>query len=236
MDTQRVSSNMEPVKKIKNSKFKLIMFDFDGTLVDTAPDIISATNLLLTKNGHKALPADVIRRDIGTGLKTLLKDFFPEANEDPAIEEGLYTDFLDIYRHEFLKNPVIFEGLENFLQKEVPARDLKIAIVSNKKEDLIPPILEKVGLQKYPWVKIIGGNTFEHMKPHPMPILEAISAAGVQPEEAVLVGDGTPDVEGAHAAKCTSVAVSFGYTPIETLMSLGAHFRIDHFDELTQCL
>jgi len=233
---ERSSSNLIFVDKIKNSKTKLVMFDFDGTLVDTAPDIVAATNLLLTKYGHQALPEEVIRRDIGTGLKTLLKDFFPEAHESEAIEAGLMEEFLLIYRNQYLKSPKPFDGVLDFLSRTVPELGLKIAIVSNKSEALISPILKELQMNQFPWVRIIGGDTFEHMKPHPLPLEMAMRAAGVSAEESVLVGDGTPDIEGALAAGCRSIAVSFGYTPLQTLLSLGAHRYIHHYRELSDLL
>lgn len=214
------------------NKIKLIMFDFDGTLVDTAPDIIAATNQLLEKHNHTPLAPEVIRQDIGTGLKKLLLDFFPEAQSRPDLEQQLTDEFLEIYRSLYLNSPRAFPGLENFLLNEASRQNYKLAIVSNKKEELIHPILEKLKLDRWPWVKIIGGDTFSTMKPDPQPILAAIQAAQVETHESVLVGDGIPDIQGARAVGCYSLAVSFGYAPIDLLMRMGAHGRLNHFDEL----
>jgi phosphoglycolate phosphatase len=221
------SSNFNPVKKIK-----LVMFDFDGTLVDTAPDIVTATNQLLINHGHPMQAPEVIKQDIGTGLKKLLLDFFPEARDSTLAEAELTQEFLEIYRSVFLNSPHLFPGAELFLREISSSQGLKVAIVSNKREQLIHPILKKLQLSDFPWVKIIGGDTFSVMKPDPLPLISAINAAGVKPSEAVIVGDGTPDIEGALAAQCRSVAVSFGYTPIDQLMKLGATARIDDFSEL----
>jgi phosphoglycolate phosphatase len=218
------------------AKIKFVMFDFDGTLVDTAPDLVAATNRLLVQHGHQALAPEVIRKDIGTGLKTLIKDFFPEIQNDPLQEERLMENFLSLYKDEYLNSPQTFPGAEIFLKEQAPLLNLQTAIVSNKREELIHPILKRVGLDELPWVKVIGGNTFSTMKPDPQPLLEAINAAGVSPQETVLVGDGIPDIMGAAAVGCLSIAVSFGYAPIDQLMGLGAHARIDHYEELSALL
>lgn len=212
------------------------MFDFDGTLIDTAPGIVSATNELLTNYKHSPLSSEVIRSHIGTGLKGLLHDFFPELIENNAEEERLTEEFLEIYRSHYLKDPKPFPGAKDFLERIVPNRGYQIAIVSNKKEQLIHPILDHLNLNEMPWVKIVGGDTFETMKPDPKPILSAIQEASVRPQEAVLVGDGAPDIQGAMAAQCHSIAVSFGYSPIEDLMRLGAHAQVDHYNELPDAI
>ncbi len=212
------------------------MFDFDGTLVDTASDLVLATNQLLLKYGHPPLAPEVIRQDIGTGLKNLLFDFFPEARESLEKELQLTNEFLEIYRSVFLNSPQLFPGAKDFLFSQSVQGEYKIAIVSNKREDLIHPILKKLQLDQLPWVKIIGGDTLPTMKPDKAPLLLAIDAAQVHPSEAVIVGDGTPDIEGAHAAGSFSIAVSFGYTPIQQLLALGAHNHIDDFKDLLTVL
>lgn len=218
------------------NKIKLVMFDFDGTLIDTAPGIVAAVNELLVNYNHKPLAPDEVRAHIGTGLKGLLRDFFPELDENSPEEAHLTDEFLEIYRSYYLRDPQPFPGAREFLEEVAPAHGFQIAIVSNKREHLIHPILSHLEMNEMPWVKIVGGDTFETMKPHPQPILSAIREASVRPQEAVLVGDGVPDIEGAIAAQCHSIAVSFGYTPIEDLMKLGAHGQVDHYSQLSDAI
>ncbi|NJL24082.1 MAG: HAD hydrolase-like protein [Calothrix sp. SM1_5_4] len=206
------------------AKIRLVCFDFDGTLIDTAPDLIRATNLYLKSKGLEPLPEARIRGEIGMGLRRLILDVYPgDLDEDGR--KRVEAEFLQVYEREFLTSPAPFEGALEFLQNF----DGEIAIVSNKRMRFILPILQKLELDRLPWVKIVGGDTYPNMKPHPEPFLAAIQAAGVSPEETLIVGDGHPDVRGALAIESRCVAVSFGYTPVEELMDLGAWSRIDSF-------
>lgn len=207
---------------------ELLIFDFDGTLVDTAPDLIRATNLYLESQGLDALPEATIRAEIGMGLRNLIMQIYPAENKDDVFKRKIEGEFLAVYEREFLHNPQPFPGLIEFLSQW----DRQIAIVSNKRHRFITPILQKLGLDQFPWVKIIGGDTYPNMKPHPEPFLAAINAAGVTPEETLIVGDGTPDVEGANAIGSRCIACEHGYEPIDLLMDLGAHAKISDFTEL----
>ena len=210
------------------ARTELVIFDFDGTLVDTAPDLVTATNLWLAARGLPAESDARIRSEIGMGLRRFLVDLFPADSLTPEERRELDDEFTLIYEQNFLKNPRLFDGVETFLN----AWDGRVAIVSNKRVRFIHPLIERLDLGRYDWAAVIGGDTFEVMKPHPKPFLAAMEAAGVRPDETVIVGDGEPDVEGALGLGTPAVAVSFGYAPIGTLMSLGARARIDHFDEL----
>lgn len=221
----------QPMKKIK-----LTMFDFDGTLVDTAPDIITTTNLLLTKYEKPTLSAQAIRDEIGTGLGRLVEDVFPESKEDRSYHQSLIEEFISIYNERMLDTPSLFPGALEFLTTRAPSAGQKIAIVSNKREAMIHKILGHLGLTHLPWVDIIGGDTLKSMKPDPAPFRRAIEKAGVDVTEAVIIGDGTPDIVGAANTGCFSIAVDFGYGAISELMSLGAHAKLSNYSMLPKVL
>jgi len=211
---------------------QLVMFDFDGTLVDTAPDLIRSTNIFLESRGQQPLPEETIRSHIGFGLKNLMLESFPEALEHPAKVAEIEKEFLAIYDQQFLKTPELYPNAREFLE----TWNGDIAIVSNKRARYIHPILEHLKIDKLPWKAIIGGDTLAQMKPHPTPFLEAMKNAGTDRATTVMVGDGEPDVEGALAVGIHSIAVSFGYSSIERLVHLGANDTIDNFSELTKKL
>ncbi len=210
------------------SKVQLVIFDFDGTLVDTAPDLIRATNFYLEAQGLDPLPEARIRAEIGMGLRKLINDLMPQEGMDDERRRQIEGEFLATYDREYLHSPTLFDGAREFLTEW----EGQIAIVSNKRIRYIPPILEKLDLQRLPWTSIIGGDTYPNMKPHPEPFLAAMAAAGVTPEETLVVGDGTPDILGALAVGSRSVAVDFGYQSPDFLMSLGAWKRIETFHDL----
>jgi 2-phosphoglycolate phosphatase len=212
---------------------ELVIFDFDGTLVDTAPDLIRATNLYLESKGVDALPEAQIRAEIGMGLRKLIIDVYPELHDgDDMMKRRIEGEFIAVYEREFLNDPKLFPGALDFLSEW----EGKIAIVSNKRARFIHPILQKLAIDTLPWALIVGGDTYLNMKPHPEPLMGAIMAAGVTPEETVLVGDGTPDVIGANNVGCRCVAVEFGYTEVDELMGLGAWTSIAEFEELLPLL
>jgi len=210
------------------SRIQMVMFDFDGTLVDTAPDLISATNLFLQSKGVAPMSDAAIRREIGVGLTRFLMDIYPDHNDEADKRKLLEAEFISLYEQEFLKTPRLFDGAYEFLHEW----EGQLAIVSNKRARFIAPILKQLGLADLKWTAIIGGDTFPHMKPHPEPFLAAMSKAGLTPEECLMVGDGSPDIVGSLAVGCTSVAVDFGYSTLEELVDLGAHYQIRGFDEL----
>lgn len=209
-------------------KIQLVLFDFDGTLVDTAPDLVRAANLYLKSKSMEPLNEAQIRNEIGMGLRRFIVEIYPEKNKDEEFRKRIEKEFIDVYEQEYLHSPRVFDGLREFLYEF----DGQIGIVSNKRERFIRPILQKLELDKHPWVRIVGGDTYANMKPHPEPFLRVIEAAGVTPEETLIVGDGHPDVEGALAIGSPSVVVGFGYTSTEELMNLGGTYSIESYDEL----
>jgi phosphoglycolate phosphatase len=211
---------------------ELVIFDFDGTLVDTAPDLIRATNFFLESQGFDSLPPEVIRSEIGMGLKRLILTIYPDQPVDEATARQIEGGFLEIYDREFLHSPALFPGAYEFLTEW----DGQIAVVSNKRARYILPIMEKLGLNRLTWAAVIGGDTYSHMKPHPEPFLGAMNAAGVAPDSTVIVGDGQPDVTGALAMGSKCICAGFGYTPLDQLMALGGWASIDEFSELLPLL
>jgi len=209
-------------------KIDLVIFDFDGTLVDTAPDIVRATNLFLQSKGLEPLTEARIRSEIGLGLKKLILELYPEDQITPALEQSVYDEFTAIYEKEFLQSPRLFDGAYEFLTEW----EGQIAIVSNKRMRFIEPILRHLSLDSLPWVKVIGGDTFTNMKPHPEPFMAAIAAADCSPEETLIVGDGIPDVQGAQAIGSLCVAVDFGYHSSQHLLELGAWKNLPSFSDL----
>ncbi len=208
----------------------MLLFDFDGTLVDTADDIVRATQKFLVRHGHSELPHHVIVAEIGGGLRKLLAGVFGEPPE--SISSSLMEDLIQIYEAEYLRDPKWMPGAENFLKYWQGPK----AIVSNKPERFIRPLLEALGSPPSSWTHIVGGDTYSTNKPDPQPFLKALACAQKTPDQAVMIGDGHPDVLGALQVPMTSVAVSFGYCPIDTLMALGAHHRLDHFDHLPKLI
>lgn len=207
---------------------RLVAFDFDGTLVHTAPDIVRATNEFLQLHGREPLPEQEVIEHIGMGLVGLIRGVVPEAAHHPEIAADIEAQFSKVYDEHVLREVRPFDGVKEFLS-QWPHRT---AIVSNKPERYIHQILKHLRLDQIPWSAIIGGDSLRTKKPHPLPLETAMNAAGASSEETLMVGDGPPDMGVALACKTHLLAVSFGYSPLSELRALGAEHWIDHFQEL----
>lgn len=210
----------------------LLVFDLDGTLVDSAPDIIVAVNRTLQNYGKRTLSDDVIIAHIGEGLKKLIADLFLEDDLDPSKIIDIEMEFLRIYEEEMFNRTRIFPGVETFLQN-YPG---PMAIITNKNERPAKALLKHLSLDRYPWVNVFGADTLEERKPSPLPLQTMMKLAGHTPQNTFMIGDGIPDVLSALRAGVPSIAIGFGYTSTHLLQQYEPKGVLGHYSELSQLL
>ncbi len=211
---------------------KLLIFDLDGTLVDSAPSIVAAVNSFMTANGRAKIEEEKIKNAIGSGLRSLVFSLLPETANSPKLLETLEADFLKHYRQYLFHNLTIWPGVEDFLANIHE----KIVVVTNKHEQLARETLSHLKLDRFPWLTVIGGDTLPEKKPHPLPLLESLSLAGVKAHEALMIGDGEPDVMAAKACGIEPIALTFGYGDPKVLQRLGAKHFISSFYDLRSAI
>lgn len=191
-----------------------IIFDLDGTLIDTAPDLIDTLNVILTREGYAALPFGRARDAIGGGAKKLLERALAQQGADvtPARLDKLYVEYLRHYSEHIADRSRPFPGLERALDA-LAARDYRLAVCTNKLEWLSVRLLDLLKL-RHRFATVCGQDTFKIAKPHPEVLLKTVAAAGGDPAHAVMVGDSITDIAAARAAGIPIIAVDFGYTDI----------------------
>jgi len=208
-----------------------IVFDLDGTLVDTAPDLIDTLNVILARHNVAPVDFDEARSMIGAGVKPLLVRGLASKGVrlPPAEIDRLFAEYLDIYAAHIADRSRPFPGLERALDA-LAAQGCRLAVCTNKLEWLSVRLLEALGLASR-FVAICGQDTFAMRKPDPEMLRLTIVRAGGDTGHAVMVGDSMTDVATAKAAAVPVIAVDFGYTEIAAA-ELGADRLISHFDAL----
>jgi phosphoglycolate phosphatase len=186
----------------------LILFDLDGTLADTAPDLAAAANQQRLYNGLEPLPYEALRPVASQGAGGLLRVALGLAPGD-ADYEPTRVRFLQDYAARLTRHSQLFPGIQSLLQ-HIGAEGLAWGIVTNKVTYLTLPIVETLGLNRDRAV-LVCGDTTAHTKPHPLPLLHAAHQAGFAVEHCVYVGDDRRDIEAAHAAGMPAVAAAYGY-------------------------
>jgi phosphoglycolate phosphatase len=209
----------------------VIAFDLDGTLVDTAQDLVGALNTVLHEQGLPPLPLAVARVMVGRGARALIQQGFAAAGEplDAADTQPLFERFIDIYRARIADESRPFEGCEAALD-DLSAAGAILAVCTNKRTDLSLALLDALGLTDR-FAAVIGADLAPAPKPDASHLLATIAAAHGSPARALMVGDSASDVGSARAAAIPSIVVTFGYTEIPAA-ELGGDHLIDRFADL----
>ena len=188
-------------------KLRAILFDLDGTLLDTAPDMAGALNALRVEKGLAPLPFPTLRAVVSHGAARLVKIGFPDASSGEAAQ--LQQRFLDIYRGALGVGTRLFPDMDGVLA-ELAARNLKSGIITNKPAWLTDPLLQELGLRER-FCCVVSGDSLAERKPHPLPLLHAAGLADALPGECVYLGDAERDVQAAHAAGMPALVANYGY-------------------------
>jgi phosphoglycolate phosphatase len=209
----------------------IVVFDLDGTLAETAEDLIATLNVVLAREKLPPLPLDKARDLLGAGAKALIERGFAESKTEITDEklQELFTFFLDHYAKNIAVHSTLFPGVLNALTA-LEDQGFKLAVCTNKMEAHALELLKVLGvLERFAYVS--GKDTFDVSKPNPRHITETIRSAGGDPKRSVMVGDSRADIDAAKAANIPVVGVTFGYTNVH-VRDLGADAVIDHFDGL----
>lgn len=193
---------------------RAVLFDLDGTLLDTAPDMGAALNQLLREEGRTALEFAHIRPHVSHGARALVRLGFSNAVMDNAEEfDRLRLRFLDIYRGLLAQETRIFEGIPAALAR-LETAGIPWGIVTNKPGWLTEPLLQEMNLHQRARV-VVSADTLAHRKPHPAPLLHAAGKLGLAPSQCIYIGDAEGDVLAAKAAGMPVFVALFGYIPEE---------------------
>ena len=208
-----------------------LVFDLDGTLAETAPDIMATLNHLLVREGLAALPVSAARNLVGAGARALLERGFKAAGEPlgPERLEALFQDFFVHYLDHVADSSHLFEGAEAALRR-CREEGFALAVCTNKPEPHSRALIEKLGALPL-FDAIAGRETFAFCKPDPRHITETIRLAGGDPARSIMVGDSRTDVDAARGAGIPVIGVTFGYTDTP-MQELAPDRIISHFDEL----
>ena len=190
-----------------------ILFDLDGTLVDTAPDMGAALNNLLIEESLAPIPLEIIRPYVSQGGLVLTRLGFSEQVPESEIEP-LRLRYLDHYRAIVADDSVLFDGLEEVLNT-LEKRNIPWGIVTNKPKWLTTPLLEQMALDKRAAV-VICGDTLDKRKPHPLPLIVAAETIGIACEDCVYIGDDPRDIAAGRAARMKTLIASYGYIDRDT--------------------
>jgi phosphoglycolate phosphatase len=210
---------------------RTVVFDLDGTLVDTAPDLINALNFVLDREGLPPLPLHSARNMIGAGARKLIeRGLEVEGREaSPAELVRLTDDFIGYYAEHIADTSRPFDGLDRALD-DLAALGCRFAVCTNKLEWLSKRLLDRLNLSSR-FAAICGADTFGVSKPDPAILRQTVARAGGELSSSVMVGDAGPDIGVARRAGVPVVGVSFGYTDVP-IADLKPDRVIDHMGEL----
>jgi phosphoglycolate phosphatase len=208
-----------------------IAFDLDGTLVESAPDLVATLNVLLAQEGVGPLPLSQARDMIGQGARSLIAKGFEAGGVDIAEPRlsTLFERFIAHYREHIADESHVFPGVIEALDVLSKA-GATLVVCTNKQTGLSVALLEALGIANR-FAAIVGPDTALAAKPDARHLIVAIEAGGGSPDRAVMVGDSVSDAGAARAAGVPLILVSFGYTPVPA-RELGADVLIDHFAQL----
>jgi phosphoglycolate phosphatase len=210
---------------------RIIVFDLDGTLVDTAPDLINALNWVLDREGLPPVPLQSARTMIGAGARRLIERGLELKGRSASFEDvtRLTGDFIDYYAGHIADASRPFEGLESALD-DLAAQGYRFAVCTNKLEWLSKRLLDQLGLSAR-FAAICGADTFGVSKPDPAILRQTIARAGGQLSSAIMVGDAGPDIGVARRAGIPVIGVEFGYTEVP-IADLKPDRLVSHMREL----
>ena len=210
-----------------------VLFDLDGTLLDTAPDLIGALNRVLLEQNRDPVAVADFRRWVSQGGRRLLREGFPDLDQSRI--EDLLPCFLSYYEAHIAEHTLIYPGVDEVLA-ELDHHAIPWAIVTNKPIGLTHTLLRAIGWEGRTPV-VIGGDSLAERKPHPRPILHALEQIAALPEHSIYVGDARRDIESGRAAGTATIAVRYGYIePGQDPDAWDADFVVSTPGELTKLI
>ncbi len=206
-----------------------MIFDLDGTLIDSEADLASSVNATRRFMGMEPLPAAVVASYVGNGAPVLMRRALGEEATEQDVARGL-DYFIRYYHQHCLDETKLYPGTRVMLD-ELHAADRRLAILTNKPVRISHRIVEGLGLKEH-FFEVFGGNSFEQKKPHPIGIERLLEATGLPHALTLMVGDSGVDVETARNARVAACGVTFGLSP-QTMRAAGPDYLIDAMAELT---
>lgn len=208
-----------------------VLFDLDGTLIDSKRDIASAANAARVHFGYPALPLDLVVSYIGHGVDHLLRNTLGEYATPERMEEGMKV-LMAHYRDYLVVHTTVYPGVLEFLDF-IKAKGVPMGVVSNKPHALTPLTVQKLGLDKY-FAVALGADATPHPKPHPEPIWTALKALHATTEHSVMIGDSLVDAQAGRNAGVVVGLVSHGYTQKSELEAADADWLVDSMPEFIE--
>lgn len=203
---------------------RAVLFDLDGTLVNSVEDLTDAVNHIRDAFSHPRLTVDVVRLKIGKGSRHLVQQVLPDLT-DIDIDRALGM-FLDFNRQHIADKSILYPGIREILH-ELASRDIRMAVMTNKNEALCNVLLHALGIHDL-FECICGGDTYPERKPSPLPLLKVMETLGVAPNESVMAGDSINDILAAKRANIASIACTWGYGSLEELTGADALAHTPH--------
>ena len=186
---------------------KLVLFDLDGTLLDSAPDMLATVNHMRAARGQGPMALAELRPHVSKGARAMSAAAFPELGGD--VPAPMIREFLDTYEQELGRSSVLFAGVPELLDA-IEADGARWGIITNKPEYLARQVMPQLGWDTRSAI-LLGGDTLAERKPHPLPLLHAAEQLGAAIEDCVYIGDDQRDIDAARAAGMRSVVALWGY-------------------------
>ncbi|UNU73983.1 phosphoglycolate phosphatase [Moraxella nasovis] len=217
---------------MKNPTKSLIIFDLDGTLIDSVPDLAAATNDMLTWLNAPKAPINLVRNWVGNGSMVLVQRALAWAGLDGCDEklDQAHELFLTYYATGDCKHTKLYHGVKDGLQRLLDAGFI-LSLATNKPERFLPNILQSFNLQET-FTCVVGGDTLSNKKPDPMPLLYICNKLKISPQHAIMVGDSKNDILAGKAATMTTLALSYGYNYGESITQSKPDAVFDEFGAL----
>lgn len=211
---------------------KLVIFDLDGTLVDSVPDLAFAVDSAFRHLGLPEVGEANVRLWVGNGAETLLRRALAYVliKEEPALFEQVFSKFISVYGQCLTVKSQLYPGVSEALEclKEL---QIPMAVVTNKPIAFALPMLSELKLSHF-FVEVLGGDSLERKKPDPLPLKRLMNQFGLMPEQVLMVGDSHNDIAAARSAGCAVVAVSYGYNHGENIYMAGADKVVSSLKQL----